>query len=38
MIQYQILTAKVWVAEGDKERGFQKGENSRGTPLVVFTF
>ena len=37
-VQYQLLVIKVRLAKGVKERGLQKGENSRGTPLVVSTF
>ena len=36
--QYQLLVIKVWLAKGVKERRLQKGEYSRGTPLVVSTF
>ena len=37
-VQYKLLVKKVRLAKGVKERGLQKGENSRGTPLVVSTF
>ena len=36
--QNQLLVIKARLATGVKERGLQKGENSRGTPLVVSTF
>ena len=38
LLTYQLLVNKVRLAKGVKERGLQKGENSRGTPLVVSTF